>query len=252
MIAPLFTSWDYRMRFYGVGFLVQLLLTAVFVIPTVFMYDTWHLAPLKQELRTIRAAYKAHHALLKKLVNELQRTHDVTQQVFTVVSNDLLSVLSHHEEYKLTARNGDVSTKIDAVFANADQEELSLIFSWPLEKERFWISSYFGNRRGRMHYGLDLAAHAGTPIYASEDGKVVFVGDGGPYGNMVLMEHDEKYKTRYAHMQDMHVQVGDDIKKGDVIGTVGNTGHVMGKNGNHLHFEVLEFEKPVNPMDFLV
>ena len=71
---------------------------------------------------------------------------------------------------------------------------------------------------------------------------------------MVLITHQNHFKTRYAHMQNIRVKVGQQVKKGDIIGTVGNTGNVRhrkGRDGTHLHFEVFVAEKRVNPLIFL-
>jgi murein DD-endopeptidase MepM/ murein hydrolase activator NlpD len=128
-----------------------------------------------------------------------------------------------------------------------------LTFTWPLDGDTFWISSYYGKRGNtRFHSGIDLAAAIGTQVKASAGGSVVFAGYAGAFGNMVLVSHGHHFKTRYAHLSKILVREGVAIKKGQVIGLVGNTGRVSGKNGNHLHFEMLEQDNPINPIHFLV
>jgi len=125
-------------------------------------------------------------------------------------------------------------------------------FSWPMESDKFWISSYYGMRRGRLHAGLDLAAYRGTPVMAAKDGVVIFADWAGKFGLMVLIKHDDgSYKTRYAHLYKACVDVGQRVSRGEKIGSVGNTGHVTGKNGYHLHFEILHNDEAVNPRQFL-
>ena len=85
------------------------------------------------------------------------------------------------------------------------------------------ISSRYGMRRGRMHYGLDIAAKTGTPIYAADGGKVVYAGYRGAYGNLVEIDHGNGYKTRYAHCSKILVKVGDKVYKGQHIANVLNT-----------------------------
>lgn len=85
------------------------------------------------------------------------------------------------------------------------------------------------------HKGIDFGVPTGTPIQAVKDGKVVFAGDGGGYGNLVVLKHDDGTFTKYAHQSKINVNVGDDVKAGDVIGAVGSTGN---STGPHLHFEV--------------
>ncbi len=110
------------------------------------------------------------------------------------------------------------------------------------------ISSRYGMRRGRMHYGLDIAAKTGTPINAADGGKVVFAGYRGAYGYLVELDHGNGYKTRYAHCSKILVKVGDKVYKGQHIANVGNTGR---STGSHLHFEVLKNGKNQNPANYV-
>ncbi len=104
------------------------------------------------------------------------------------------------------------------------------------------VSSLFGNRvlisfsLPRFHSGVDVKAAVGTPVLAAADGTVTFAGRKGTYGVLVALEHRYGLVTRYAHMDKAIVAVGDVVKAGDQIGTVGKTGKTTGAN---LHFEVL-------------
>jgi murein DD-endopeptidase MepM/ murein hydrolase activator NlpD len=98
----------------------------------------------------------------------------------------------------------------------------------------------------RMHQGIDFSAAIGTPIYATADGQVItvefsFTG----YGNMVEIDHGFGYKTRYAHMHGFAVRKGQRVKRGELIGYVGNTGL---STGPHLHYEVHINGIPKNPV----
>ncbi|MEZ5814572.1 MAG: peptidoglycan DD-metalloendopeptidase family protein [Alphaproteobacteria bacterium] len=112
------------------------------------------------------------------------------------------------------------------------------------------LSSGFGMRRhpvlgyNKMHKGMDFAASTGTPIYAAGDGVVEHAGRKGGYGNYVRIRHNSKLKTAYAHMHSIKVKNGARVKQGQVIGTVGTTGR---STGPHLHYEVLVYNKQVNP-----
>lgn len=134
---------------------------------------------------------------------------------------------------------------------------VNTIFIWPVAKDSFWISSFYGPRKlgrsVRMHTGIDLAALKGTPIKAASGGKIVKACYEFGYGNTVIIEHNRKYKTRYAHMNEIQVKVGQVVAKGHKIGTVGDTGFVQseGSNASHLHFEVYAFNKHVNPIKYL-
>ena len=128
-------------------------------------------------------------------------------------------------------------------------------FKWPLALKEFWISSFFGKRKNRngtvgFHFGIDMAALKGTKVSAADDGKVIDSAYYSGYGNMVLILHNNKYKTRYAHLDKLLVKKGDIVKSGQIIGTVGDTGYVRssGRDASHLHFEVWAFDKAINPL----
>lgn len=114
---------------------------------------------------------------------------------------------------------------------------------------RGYISSRFGPRWGTVHRGLDIAAPVGTPIVASDSGKVEYAAfNNGGYGYMVKVNHGNGYVTLYAHASQIYVKPGDTVAKGDMIAAVGNTGN---STGPHLHFEVIENGMQVNPEPFL-
>ncbi len=115
------------------------------------------------------------------------------------------------------------------------------------------VSSRFGPRRHpilgytKIHKGVDFAAPAGTPIYAAGDGKIDFIGRHGGYGKYVRVRHSNQYATAYGHMSRFAkgMSRGKRIKQGQVIGYVGSTG---ASTGPHLHYEILMYNKQVNPM----
>lgn len=129
-------------------------------------------------------------------------------------------------------------------------------FAWPLRHGSFRVGSPFGPRRRPngtcgFHHGLDLPAAHGTLVMAAAHGVVIEAHYAAAFGNTILISHSNKLKTRYAHLSKIEVHVGDLVEQGQRIGRVGNTGNTRGRNGNHLHFEVLVYEKRVNPTYFL-
>ena len=116
------------------------------------------------------------------------------------------------------------------------------------------INSPFGPRSDpllgnpRVHSGVDLNGSMGTPILAAADGIVLIASEQGGYGNCTVIDHGSGIGTLYGHQSEFKVQVGDVVKRGQVIGLVGSTGH---STGAHLHFEVRQFGQPVNPVPFL-
>jgi murein DD-endopeptidase MepM/ murein hydrolase activator NlpD len=119
------------------------------------------------------------------------------------------------------------------------------------QNDLIMISSDFGIRSdpflflAQIHSGLDFVAAVGKNVYATGDGIVTFVQlSRTGYGNEVVIDHKYGFGTRYAHLDQIKVKAGDVIRRGQVIGTVGQTGRATGP---HLHYEVLYEHKPVNP-----
>ncbi len=113
------------------------------------------------------------------------------------------------------------------------------------------VSSCFGQRWGRLHAGVDLAAPSGTPIVAAGAGTVVQAGEwAGGYGISVLIDHHNGFLTHYAHLSTTLMQVGEQVEPGQQIGLEGSTGH---STGPHLHFEVHAgtWKNPVEPTAWL-
>lgn len=113
--------------------------------------------------------------------------------------------------------------------------------------------SGFGKRIDQLykspvfHPGIDYAAPEGTKIYATADGVVTAATDVRRYGMMIIIDHGKSYKTRYAHLSKFNVSAGKRVKRGDVIGFVGNTGKSLTP---HLHYEVIYNNKEVNPVNY--
>jgi murein DD-endopeptidase MepM/ murein hydrolase activator NlpD len=110
------------------------------------------------------------------------------------------------------------------------------------------FTSPFGYRWGRLHAGVDIGAPNGTPIYAADGGRVVLSGWTGGYGNYTCIQHTSSMSTCYAHQSRYATSTGATVKRGQLIGYVGNTGHSF---GDHLHFEVRINGNPVNPVPYL-
>ena len=130
--------------------------------------------------------------------------------------------------------------------------EAALPSVWPAEGD---LTSGFGWRRSpvgraywRFHSGIDVAARRGAPIVAPAPGRVVFSGWSGGYGRFIEIDHGYGITTTFGHCDRLHVTVGQEVQRGDLIGTVGTTGR---STGPHLHFEVRLDDHPVDPLDYL-
>jgi murein DD-endopeptidase MepM/ murein hydrolase activator NlpD len=103
-------------------------------------------------------------------------------------------------------------------------------------------------KRWKAHLGTDFGAKTGTPILAVADGKVIFSGWKGGYGNVIKIKHADGYVSLYAHQSRRKAKVGEYVSKGEVIGYVGNTGR---STGPHLHLGIYKNGRPINPMQMV-
>jgi hypothetical protein len=121
------------------------------------------------------------------------------------------------------------------------------------KKDQLYISSGFSMRIHpiykikKFHYGIDFVAEVGTPIYATADGTVTMAQNYHGYGNFIKIDHGYGYSTAYGHLDNIGVRRGQKVVRGEIIGTVGNTGI---STGPHLHYEVIYNNKPINPINF--
>jgi murein DD-endopeptidase MepM/ murein hydrolase activator NlpD len=118
-----------------------------------------------------------------------------------------------------------------------------------------FLSSRFGRRMDPFsgevvqHPGLDYRARTGSPVVTTADGVVARTGRDGGYGLLIEIEHGNGFKTRYAHLSKILVSRGQKVKRGEIIGLVGNTGH---STGSHLHYEVLFRRAHRDPLQYVI
>ncbi len=148
------------------------------------------------------------------------------------------------------------SKSFDEVFDLARNKSImlaSIPAILPVEKGQGNIISGFGMRYHpilkyrRMHWGIDITAPSGTPIYATADGKVSFNGRKGGYGKTCQIDHGYGYQTLYGHMKTITARKGQQVKRGEIIGYVGSTGL---SQSPHVHYEVIYNSKKVNPVNY--
>jgi murein DD-endopeptidase MepM/ murein hydrolase activator NlpD len=137
------------------------------------------------------------------------------------------------------------------------EEELGgeFVFDWPLENPN--ITSGFGKRRDpvrpkkkkvRLHAGLDLEGDTGDLIMSTGPGKVLYAGWNSGYGNYVLIQHTNGYRSHYGHLSEILVYRGQMVRQDAPIGLIGNTGH---STGAHLHFGITKDGSWVNPAKYI-
>ena len=171
------------------------------------------------------------------------RLGQVTVRLDRLMKKAYVQSLSYDEVDSLARRAGDMVTHIPAIC--------------PLDPSpsSFLMTSPFGYRSDpitgeqKLHAGMDFACKPGNPVYATGDGTVEtasneFFG----YGNCIVIDHGFGYKTRYAHLEAMEVYEGMPVRRGQRIGTTGNSGRTTGP---HLHYEIIYQDQPINPYGFM-
>jgi murein DD-endopeptidase MepM/ murein hydrolase activator NlpD len=163
-------------------------------------------------------------------------------------------------KYHLTLANGEVVKRVplqEEVLVKPIEEiveEGTKVVSFRGTGEMCWpaaggISSPFGYRWGQLHKGIDISKTGGLNIVAADNGVVVSAGwDDSGYGNRIVINHNDGFRTTYNHLSHISVQVGQVVRKGQSIGTMGETGDAT---GIHLHFEVYKNGSLVNPINYL-
>lgn len=179
---------------------------------------------------------------------------------YTVKNGDSLSMIAR--KYKLSAKKIRGSNSLTGNIIHAGQRlfltdakpipqkryKMQARFIWPI---RGHITSLYGWRRHpfngsrQFHPGLDIGAVTGTAIHSTGKGLVVFAGDGGTYGNLIIIRHKDNYYSIYAHSSKLIIKKGQVVKQGQIIARVGNTGL---STGSHLHFEMKKGTERVNPL----
>ena len=145
--------------------------------------------------------------------------------------------------------------EIEKMVKNKEQLLASTPAIQPLSnKDLDRVSSGFGYRIDplyktvKFHPGLDFTAPQGTPVYATADGVIEIAGNlGNGYGNHIVIDHGYSYNTLYGHLFRIKAKIGQRVKRGEVIGHVGNTGK---STGPHLHYEVIKGRKHLDPIYF--
>lgn len=174
------------------------------------------------------------------------------------VTNSLTLIKTLRALDELTWRAYVQSRSFDDVTEMAKNKERMILCIPAIQpintKDLIRVSSLYGFRRDpingeiTMHAGIDFVGPVNTPIYSTGDGIVVEAGYSfSGYGNEVVVDHGFGYKTRYAHLNKVLVNVGQQVKRAESIGLLGNSGK---STGPHLHYEVMLRGKPVNPINY--
>jgi murein DD-endopeptidase MepM/ murein hydrolase activator NlpD len=201
----------------------------------------------RNEIAAKRAELARTRSELESREGALASARQQDQQALAQVEDH-----QHHLEGEIGDLEGQIQAQLQAASSSVPtqpagpiQGESSSGFIWPVNGA---VVSGFGMRWGQLHAGVDIAVPAGTPIRAAASGAVVLAAYTGGYGNYTCIDHGGGISTCYAHQSSYAVSSGQSVDQGQVIGSVGCTGHCF---CDHLHFEVRVNGSPVDPMGYL-
>lgn len=280
------SKWDIFLNFLGFLFISVVFAIGLLTVSNVY-FDSPKEAKLKKENEELRLYYDMMEkdlGMINDMLTVLQERDDNIYRVIfeadPIPSTIRQAGIGGTERYKDLLEKG--LKREDLILSNlkkVDQLKKQMyiqtksyddIIRLASDKEKMWASipaiqpisnkelnrmaSGFGMRVHpiykvrKLHTGCDFSAPRGTPIYATGDGEVKLVrSDYGGYGKQVEIDHGYGYVTKYAHMDKFNVKKGQQVKRGEVIGYVGNTGS---STAPHLHYEIIKDNKKVNPMNF--
>ena len=208
----------------------------------------------------LKMQVQAHHRDLFKAKSELEDAHAAQRKILENLDNLYAEQAAKLDELETKlgeehAQEGSLEreqTRIEQTIL--ERQTLASVaslgksdsgFIWPLNGG---ITSYYGERWGRMHTGIDIDGSTGDPVVASKSGRVILAASYSGYGNCVIIDHGGGFSTLYGHLSAFEVSGGQDVSQGEIIGRVGCTGSCT---GDHLHFEVRVNGSPRNPLDYL-
>jgi murein DD-endopeptidase MepM/ murein hydrolase activator NlpD len=143
---------------------------------------------------------------------------------------------------------------LGALIGQLENKHHHLVSSPAIWPTKGWLTSRFGPRISpftglrQFHSGIDIAGAFGTEVIAPARGRVSFVGNKGPLGRTLVIDHGYGVRTHYGHNSDVVVRVGQEVERGQVIAKMGSSGR---STGPHLHYSVEVYGKAKNPLDFI-
>lgn len=262
---------------------ISLFLSALFVILYLFVFASPTEKNLRAENKKLKSQYGVLSMRLENMTDVMDRIAERDDNFYRVMMqmdpmSDLqrLSGLSNENRYRelskmndsrlvedLTQRMNLLEQLIYSQILSFDQLQTEMSEQQdklahtpsviPINVEDYTMSSGYGWRidpiygSSKFHDGLDFAASIGTNVFATADGKVNVARRQAGYGNCIDIDHGYNYLTRYAHLSEILVREGEEVKRGQLIGKVGTTGK---STGPHLHYEVRLKDVPQNPVNY--
>jgi murein DD-endopeptidase MepM/ murein hydrolase activator NlpD len=270
----------------GLSFLsASIVIAALLVIGFFYFFDSPKEKMLKREVKEYEIRFMEMNKRLGQIENVLADVADRDDNIYRVIfeaepipadmrragfggverysrldgyTNSEILIATNKKLDQVTSQLYVQSRSLDEVYKMA-RNKADMLASIPAiqpvsNKDLKRLSSFYGLRTDpiykvkKFHEGVDFSAPKGTEIYSTGDGVVVNARKSNRhYGNTIKIDHGYGYVTVYAHMEDFSVKKGEHVKRGQVIGTVGNTGK---STAPHLHYEVRKNGRPLNPIHY--
>lgn len=195
--------------------------------------------PIPYDIRSGKSVRTSYYSDLFEQTNS-EIVADLTNKVDILKRQMYVQSKSYDETVKIAQKNETKLQHIPAIqpVLNKDLKRMASGYGWR-------IDPVYHVRK--FHHGMDFSAPTGTDVYATGNARVSFSGWKSGYGNTVMLDHGYGYVTLYAHLSKQLVTKGQEVKRGDVIALVGNTGK---STGSHLHYEVRYKNRPTNPQNY--
>lgn len=272
-----------RLAFWGKILLLACLIASALYVLAFYILDT----PTEENLKAENSRLKTQYGMLsKRLDNSLlvmDRLQDRDENLYRVMlqidpmtqsqrlsgldtkkrSQDITKLSDLRLIEELSGKMDLIERQIYAQVQSMDQLQNALTHQkdklahipgvLPINISEYTMSSGYGYRvdpiygSSKFHEGLDFSAATGSDVFATADGRVELARRQAAYGNCVDIDHGYNYMTRYAHLSEILVKEGEEVKRGQLIGRVGSTGK---STGPHLHYEVRFKGEPQNPVNY--
>lgn len=174
---------------------------------------------------------------------EISADEVLLSEISSLITNDEISLILTEQSEAYTELIATLESQLSYLDSRPDFYPASGTFSSPFGYRKDPITG-----RSKLHNGIDISNHVGTPIFSAGSGVVTFSGYNGQFGNVLIINHGYGYETVYAHCKSLLFSVGENVTKGEQVATMGASGRTT---GSHLHFEIRFNETPINPLKII-
>lgn len=207
-------------------------------------FGVYHTVKKNETVKSVSELYKIDAVALKS-ENQIPDDIITLDEGMTLFIPGAKEVLAPSEPVVIAEVPVETQKVVIEPEKTVEPAELQISFQWPLTGT---VTGHFGGEFEERNEGIDIEIAEGTEVLASADGKIIYSAGHHGFGNLVIIQHNEKHVTIYAHLQVITAKEGQTILTGELIGFSGKTGSAATPR---LHFEIREYSKPVDPLKYL-